>query len=425
MTYTTVTSRALLIGVLLVGQSVFSISYADDALVLPKGTWRFLVDSTFFLPITKRFDKDGKKEDVAADFNTVVDNTLLSGAGISGVPPGFNIGRTVTSFKWDIQQVVVQPAYGITDRFTVGLNIPYWWLKNNVTFNLNTTGANLGKNPALACGSPLCPFFVPGTVPVTTQDVQNVLGPGLQIGPAFIPGLGIKPIKTWEHQGIGDIEAGGRYQLYNSEKWRTAFTGGARFPTGAIDDPDNLVDRGTGTGAYALLFRLHQDFVRQKPGPTAQLGIPEPGSFTINGTIRYDLILPDQKNLRVCDIHQPICPTKATVDRDLGDIVEAEISANVGLPVKGLFFSPLYKYGHGFKDHHTGSPGPDYGALADESDYNEHIYKVSLGYSTIPLFLENKFPLPLIANVTFRNRFAGDNNLYRSQFIGFTIAAFF
>lgn len=414
-----------IISVALLVDSVASISYADDALVLPKGTWRFWLDGIFYLPITKRFNKNGDTEDVAKDFNTTIDSSLLPLLGAFG--PGANVGSTVTSFKWDIKVVTFQPAYGVTDKLTVGMNIPYWWIKNRVNFRLDTTNATVFKNPGFACGAPLCPAGTPGNQPVTTQDIQDALGPGLTIGGVLIPGtgFGIKPIQTFEKNGFGDIEAGGRYQYFQSDTWRLAFTGGVRFPTGQVDDPDNLVDRGLGTGAYALLFRFGQDFVHQKPGIAAQLGVPEPGSFTVNTTFRYDLFLPDTHPLRVCSIHEPICGTKATVHRKYGDIVEAEISGNIGLPLTGLFFTPLYKYGHAFKDHHTGSPGPDYGALNTETDFDEHIYKVGLTYSTIPMFLENRFPLPLLATITYRDRFAGNNNLFKSQFIEFTIAAFF
>lgn len=405
-----------LFGAVLLSQSLVSAAFADDAAVLPKGSWIFPVDSEFSLPIEKRFDHDGHVEDAAKDFNTPLDSNVFSGLtlleGAFGLPPGSaSFGQSVVSFKWDIKRVTFSPAYGLTDRLSIGIVMPYSWKTNRVDARLDPSTATIGINPGVPGG--LAPLVVPGTRPPTTEDIQNLL-----------VSQGFKKVETWSDNGIGDIEAGGRYQYFKSDAWRLAFTGGIRLPTGQVDDPDNLVDQGFGNGAYALLFRLNQDFIRQPEGITKKLGIPDPGAFMLNTTFRYDLYLPDKQELRVCSIHEPLCPVKDNVDRNLGDIMEAEISGAVGLPLKGSSFSALYKIGHSTKDHYSGNKGLDYGSLAIETNPTEQVYALGLTYSTLPLFLEKKFPFPLTASVSFRDRFAGTNNLLKSQFIGFTVAAY-
>ncbi len=425
------------IAVVFLLHEIFGTAFADDALVLPKGTWRFLVEGQYFFPTTQRFNKDGKAEDIAKDFNTDLNSDLLPDLQpLDPFVPGgkASIGHSSVAFELDRQELHFQPAYGLTDKLSIGMEIPYLWQKNTVQASVDPSTANVGKSVNGAntvvppCPCPLTPLNDPfgfGDVqPLNTDDVQNLLGSGLTVGSVLIPGFGFKRVETWSDAGVGDIDIGARYQYFKSETWRLAFTGAGRLPTGKVDDPDNLVDRSFGTGTYALLFRFHQDFVRQPPGPGRQMGIPEPGSFVINTTFRYDLYLPDKETLRVCSIHNPVCNDKDDVRRDIGDVVEAEISGSVGL-LKGLFLSPLYKFGHAFKDQYSGDKGFDYGSLATETDYNEHIFKVSLIYSTVPLFIENKFPFPLTAGVNYRNRFAGNNNLNKSQYLGFTIAAFF
>ena len=49
---------------------------ADDALVLPQGRWRVSAEARFSLPITKRFTPDGGTEDLAADFNRELNQSL-------------------------------------------------------------------------------------------------------------------------------------------------------------------------------------------------------------------------------------------------------------------------------------------------------------------------------------------------------------
>lgn len=408
--------RVLVANLLILGL-VVSICHADDAAVLPKGIWGVSINSTFFLPIDKRFNRDGKVEDIAKDFNVDLNSSIFSDLSLVeagfGLPPGFaSLGRSVVSFKWDIKEITFLLAYGVTNNLSIGINIPYAWQKNNVNASLDPSSATIGVNPGVPGG--LAPIGFPGTTPPTTEDIQNLLA-----------SQGFKGIETWSNQGLKDIEVGSKYQYYKSDYWLLAFTGGVRLPTGKVDDTDNLVDRGFGSGTYSLLFRLHQDFIWQADMQAKPVGFYKPKTFIANTTFRYDLYLPDKQELRVCSIHNPICPDKAELSRDLGDVVEAEISGNYFLPLKGLSFSALYKYGQSSKDRFKEKGNLDVEALAVETDYTEHIYKISLSYTTLPLYLENRVPFPLDVSISYRDRFAGTNNVFNSQFIGFTIATYF
>ena len=84
----------------------------------------------------------------------------------------------------------------------------------------------------------------------------------------------------------------------------------------------------------------------------------------------------------------------------------------------------LYHFNKIFKDEVTGS-GPDsrYAGLEVESDGEEHMYIVSISYSTIPLFLEKKCPVPMDFTLSYRNKFDGDNSTFKTEYIklGFTL----
>jgi hypothetical protein len=395
--------------VIIVIQGIWSTAYADDAAVLPKGLWRFLANSELAFDWTERYNPNGDRESLANDFNANLNATVFP--ALAALGPTASLGRSEVDFKRGASLTTFQPAYGLTDRLSIGINIPYWTVENRVAANLNTTTATVGKR---AASDSLAPLTVPGTVPLTTADIQSILGGGLDVngdGDINVAGLGFSPLKTWSYQGVGDIEVGGRYQYYRGQNFRGAFTGGVRFPTGYVDNPDNLADVGLGTGAYALLFQFNQDVMFQKEGLGKRLGFPEPGDFFINTTARYDLNLPDKQLLRICDPNAPLCSNKEEVHRDLGDKFEVEIQPKVGLFFPGLIFSALYKYGHNFKDHITGSRGFNYGAVAKETDSTEHFYVLGLTYSTIPAIRGggSKLP-PLSFSILYRNRFAGTNS---------------
>jgi hypothetical protein len=380
---------------------------ADDAAVLPKGLFRFLANSEVAFDWSNRYNPNGDKEPLAIDFNANLNNAVFS-----AVPAGQSFGRSVVAFKRGASLTTFQPAYGLTDRLSIGMNIPYWTVDNRVAAHVSSSGATLGK---LVAADLIVPLSTPGSVPLSTADVQNILASGLDVagnGDLEIGGLGFMKLQDWSYQGVGDVELGGRYQYYRGENFRGSFTGGVRFPTGYVDNPDNLADLSLGAGAYALLFQFNQDLMFQKEGLGKRLGFPEPGDFFINTTIRYDLNLPDKQLLRICDPNFPLCNNKEEVHRDLGDRIEAEIQPKIGLFFRGLIFSALYKYGHNFQDHITGSRGFNYGAAAKETDSTEHFYVLGLTYSTIPSLRSGeegmKLP-PLSFSVLYRNRFAGTN----------------
>jgi hypothetical protein len=429
--------RANLLVPLLV-QWLFLIAHADDAIVLPRGVSRVSIASNFYLPTDKRYNPEGKVEDVATDFNGSLNSSIVPALAPLNLLVGgtASLGDTDVSLEYDITIMYFDVGYGIADRLTAGIRIPYWWLTNTVRGRLNSSSgssANVGLNPFF--GRPGQPPLVPlahGGVPLTTEDIQQLLGPGLP----GIPGFGYERFDSFSDHGLGDIEAGFRYQFLRTGAWLLALTGGARLPTGGVDDPDNLTDYGFGSGAYALLFRLNSDYAisslwrgRQEAAAEEALGArapgTAPGTVVLNGTFRYDLVLPDQQVKRVSDnVNIPLTANKENVSRDLGDVIELEVSAKYNF-LTGLTFSSLYKYGFKLKDHVTGKKGFAYGSLEDETDYTEQVFIVGIAYSTFPSYLQKKFPLPLTTSLSYRNRFAGSNNVFKSQYIGLGLEVLF
>ena len=424
--------------VLLLFQLPFSTAHADDAIVLPRGVSRVSIASNFYLPFNKRYNPDGKVEDIAIDFNTSLNSRIFPAlAPLNPLVGGMaSLGDTTVSFEYDLTILYFEIGYGITDRLTAGVRLPYWWLTNTVRGRLNSgpgSSANVGLNPFF--GRPGQPPLIPlarGGVPFTTEDVQQLIGPGLP----GIPGFGFKRFDSFSEHGLGDVEAGLRYQYLRTDAWLLAFTGGARFPTGRVDDPDNLTDFGFGSGAYALLFRFNHDYVISSLWKGTQETTAEetlggrapgiaPGTVVLNGTIRYDLVLPDKQVKRVPDhVNNPLTVNRENVSRDLGDIIELEASAKYNF-LTGFTFSSLYKYGFKLQDHVSGNKGFTYSSLEDETDYTEQIFIVGLTYSTFPLYLQKKFPLPLTTSLSYRNRFAGSNNVSKSEYIGLGLEVLF
>jgi hypothetical protein len=421
MTIRNLLQGAIVVSVCFVSQAVLDVAYADDTAVLPKGSWRVMAEPQYYLPWDKKFNMDGDSEPLGTEYNVNLNSQVFPALAPFG--PGATLGQSVVSMERTGQVVTTQIAYGLTDRVTVGTNIPYYWAETSVDANLDTSAATLGINPGgpgglAPCAAVGCSSAVDqavGTRPAAIDDIQNLL-----------VSLGFEKIQDDSGEGLGDIEVGARYQYFQSENFRAAFTGGVRFPTGFKDDPNNFVDFGLGNGVYAILFQFQQDYLRQSPGVGKRLGFPDPGEFLVNATVRYDLNLPDKAPVRVCDIRLPTCPDfDPSADRNVGDKVEAEISTKIGLWPRGMIFIPLYKYGQKFETHYSGSEGFDYSIPSEGSDQTEQVYILSLQFTTIPMFAEKQFPIPLAAAISYRSRFAGDNLVAENSYIGLNVQVYF
>ena len=139
----------------------------DDALVLPRGVFRFrtLGNWTWF---NERYGKDtpgrpdGALEPLGIDFtlDTIgvrqFPNLIALQGGLqqlTGNPIWYpTLGNTVVNLRDHVTAYPFVVEAGLSNRFSVGIQVPYVRTETSAFFNVNTTGTqgNVGFNPALA-----------------------------------------------------------------------------------------------------------------------------------------------------------------------------------------------------------------------------------------------------------------------------------
>lgn len=368
--------------------------YADSAEVLPKGVSRLSVTGDIYLPVDTRYDPDGDRESVTTDYNTVLDDRIFP----LFLPSGENLGRSIVDFEFEFYELFISYQYGITDRLTFGLIIPYFWYKTDLKeARVDASGATYGANPLFGTSPSEPPVLPCGAGGICTDDAAT----GFISDALEQPPYSYEPLDTWSDHGISDVELGFRYQYLANDTWKLAFTGGVRLPTGEVDDPDNLIDAELGRGATTVLFRFQNDYN----------GIER---VSLNGTFKYELILPEDEVLRVLDdVNIPLAPVAnmEKVERDIGDIFEIEISGEY--EISELFsLSLLYRFSHKGKNTVQGNtPNMDYESLEDETDLESHVYIVGARYSTLEKYLKTETGIPFDLSLSYRDRFAGKNIL--------------
>ena len=393
---------------LFVQVSASDVRALDSAAVLPQGMTALFGENRIFFPVTDVFNQNGNQQPVGTPFN----NIPL--AALFGAPPGINMGTSVVNIQQTQAAMEYTLGYGLTDRFTLGAIIPYVpYASTNFSFANNTAGANFGFVGSSLTACPLG-FGIPGCAPASLTTVNAALATA-----------GFKPLQNHvETSGFGNVILGGRYQYYTGNHYRGAFTGGVILPTGQERDPDDLLSQGIGSDAWGLRFQLQNDLMLQRPGLGKQLGFPDAGDLFLNYTLKYDMAIPDKQTLRVCPVTNPICPTKANLNRDIGDTVQLDIGPAIGL-AKGLILSGFYRYVYQMKTNYSGGPpGTDLDVLERYSAQQAHEWRVDLAFTSIPWVSQGQFGLPFVFGLSYRERFAGDNFVNVSRFIGFNFAVY-
>lgn len=389
---------------LLMLASVGDVYALDSAAVLPQGMFAIFGDNRFYSPVNEVFNQDGKKVNIATPFNNVPLASLF------GAPPGINLGTSVVTIDLKRVEMEYTLAYGLTDKVTIGAIIPYVPLANtSFSFANNTAGANFGFS---SNGLP-CPLVAPGCQPASLANIN-----------AALARAGFKPLGNREQSGFGNVKVGARYQYYTGNYYRAAMTGGVILPTGEEKDPDQLIGQSLGVDTWGLFLELQNDLMFQRPGLGKQLGFPDTGDFFLNYTVKYEMALPDTQTVRVCPVTNPICPTKVALNRDLGDLVKVEIGPAIGL-AKGLILSGFYRYEYKMKDDYSGGPvGVPVETLEKYSSQQSHEWRADLQFTSIPWVMQGTFGLPFVVGVSYRERFAGDNFVNVSRYIGFDFALY-
>lgn len=386
---------------ILLAVSILVPGQADDAMVLPQGRSQAYLDFYRYHETTQRYNADGKREELAHPFtNAALDSGVLASlAPLDALVGKATIGDVSVSYQYAIEVLDLGYSYGLSDRLSIGIHVPYYWISNNVETEFDNTSANVGLNPL---NGECCIPVAAGGQPMEVDDVQELV----------TSDFGFSEIDSWSRDGIGDTELGAKYRFYLQSQSALAMSGGIRIPSGYEDDADKLNDVAWSYGNYALLLRLHYDYLLSDLWSNGKSRLhqqlPVPGDLVLNLTLRYDYMLPDEKTMRIGDSpDQVLTPNRERVDRELGDIYNIEVSASYQASAE-FSLALTYTYSGKFKDDIDGDMGFNYASLEDDTDSHQQIVIVEASYSTLAAFAAQQSRLPMEFSLAYRERFDGE-----------------
>lgn len=212
---------------------------------------------------------------------------------------------------------------------------------------------------------------------------------------------------------LGDIKLVLKHQFFETDRNRLAVSFITNLPTGQQADPNKIVDIQAGDGQTDIGVAIAHD-IRVTP------------AFDFSFNFEYMNQLPDKDERRVpFTILSRLSPDVDTdIDRDLGDMVHAQAAAQYS---KNGFNAAIgYSFQYKQPDSYEGTKyeAYRYEFLGRETQQRMQSVQGSIGYDTITLFKQKKFPAPLRASFTYIAPFEG-KNVASNPMAAFDLSLFF
>lgn len=221
------------------------------------------------------------------------------------------------------------------------------------------------------------------------------------------------PLENITDTRLGDIKLVLKHQLFETDRNRFAVSAITNLPTGEQANPNKIVDIQAGDGQTDIGVAIAHD-----------LRITPALEFSTN--IEYINQLPDTDEKRVpYTMLSKLSPDKDNlIDRDLGDIIH--VQAALQYAKNGFNAGVGYSFQYKGADVYEGTKfeAERYTWIGRETQQRMQAYQASLGYDTITLFKQKKFPAPMRASLTYIAPFEG-KNVTSNPTAAFNLSLFF
>ena len=302
----------------------------------------------------------------------------------------FSFGEYEIDAKAQANVVGIGLGYGLTDNLTAYVTAAYY--DASVLIDIKRTASNNHENVKEI----LEQEHADETVGSLINQLPDLTGEYLQY--VIVDYLGYQPIGNWMATGIGDVELGFIYKVFEKENFGVALKYGVILPTGKIDNPDILQDISFGDGQLDSFIELGQGF-----SVLSNL-------LEFESSLRFTYQFGSSKILRIPeDYDVSISEYKALFSEKLGNKIDLSLGLKYNF-AKSIYLKSNYQYLFKNSSIYKSPHKLANDILEVDTQEQSHVAKVEFGFSAVDLFLKKQFPLPVIASVSFLDVFAGQNS---------------
>lgn len=409
------TLAGLLCGVQLMANPIQTPFVLPSARVLPKGV-RNLSYKGAIIDASRKFNESGQNVTIAEPFyqplsfgkimegeqdpakRGLIEDTMNA----LGANPEDTFGETTGQVNVKVNAHVPVLAWGLTDNLTVAAVVPV------VKSSLNVDSGVIQQNAALH-QKMIADIQSKGASAKVVEFIEKMNAPVSE----KVEEYGYQPLQNENKTELGDIRVISKYQVLNNEINRVTLTGALTIPTGQDQDVNKVVDVISGDGQTDLSIGADYDFLLNE-------------KFTVTVGTLYTFQLADTNPERIpFRVDSKLTPdVDPNTQRDLGDIWMFAAAATYAY--KGFTAAAGYNFQARQRDEYSGSQYEQYRYhwLAEETKQKMHSALASIGFNTISLFKQKKFPIPLGFSLTHTQVFAGEN-VVNDALTAFDMSIFF
>lgn len=291
--------------------------------------------------------------------------------------------------------------WGLTNKISVGLIVPKIKRTTQIDFRADVSNGSaplrtlLGNTPQLAPG---------------LQQLQDTAIDTATFEKAIFTSKGYSAPRSFEVEGLGDIEAEFRALYFESKKLDLAMRFTLRLPTASHEaDLRNLFDRPFGDQSYGLrLGSLHSlklipDVLTFQSALFGMIHVPS----------RVTIAAPLDPSQDIADLNDP--NQIEEVSRTLGAQVDLDTGLELTLLQGILTVTGSYQYMGKMQDSMMGSRGLDYQRLVKNTEGTAHSVEAGIQFSSVPLFTAKKAPIPGKIALLYHQTLAGQNVAYANS----------
>jgi hypothetical protein len=396
MTYILRISFVLLLNFLAYGPEAWGF---EDTKVMPKGIRRLSLryistdisqktdNSGAALELEKPLTKQLTFKDILKGEGDPLKRELTHGFLIY---EGFSEEQSVGGFTADLRGRVNVYApiftYGLSDKVTLAMAMPIYDMSMavNMGFKSNETGQK----------------FLDSLANSYNNNVSSSVEAGGKINNAVsklnekLATNGYKPLNYWSDKGPGDLQLIAKSLVYNNDPLRTSVMGGVVAPTGRIDDPNNLIDKGFGDGQWDILGGVTADF---------SLG----SLATVSPFAKYTYQLPGSKKVRMATDEEAIEVESKTVNFKLGDKVESGISVQ-SESESGFGGGVGMNWSNKYRDYYN-APSQSKVKLERDTNESQSFLEAEVYYSGVKAYKRGELIVPFETKLNYKRQLASKN----------------
>ena len=386
---------------------------SESAMVLPEGRFRVRAVGVFTGPVSQSFNSEGELELLSHSMNRSVtledirsQNSSLDqlASAVGSFDPGLENELLNTNLEMNgslsIRSYLMAVEYGVTKDITIGIRAPIVY--RGATASFDAQSVNNAEYVAQKIGGVIQDSAVDdGLKQLANQKFDKAF-----FEKAVFSSKGYDVPSDFEKTEIGDAEFGMKWNFLKNSKWSLSALWGGRAPTGSTASLTNLLDQGSGNGAWATALQLFQDYevaswvtVGSAQKITAHFQDTRERAVPLDEADSLPSLLPENGQVE-------------NVTRKQSPKLETELSGTFyPFGSRTISFWSAYQYRYKSNDEFTGpTPGKRYDLLSEGTEYVTHYGEIGVGYSSIPAFIAKKMAVPFEIKALFNTPLRGKNS---------------